>query len=95
MGPKSYVGQNFTWFITSKGVLNYGRLLGLKIICRFQDILKRVETCLKIRHAADLAATWSSNMNMQLNAKKTELVVDFNNPKHDLPPITINGETIE
>ncbi len=49
-----------------------------------------------LQNAADLAATWSSNMNMQLNVKKTkELVVDLNIPKLDLPPITINGETIE
>ena len=35
-------------------------------------------------------------MDMQLNAKKTkELVVDLNIPKHDLPSITINGETVE
>ncbi len=49
-----------------------------------------------LQNAADLAATWSSNMNIQLNAKKTkEHLVDFNIPKHDLPPITINCETIE
>ncbi len=49
-----------------------------------------------LQTAADSAAAWSENMNMQLNAKKTkELVIDFGNPGHSLPPITINGEEIE
>ncbi len=49
-----------------------------------------------LQTAADSAAEWSKNMNMQLNAKKTkELVIDFSKPNHSLPPITIEGEEIE
>ena len=49
-----------------------------------------------LQKTTDTAASWSSSMNMQHNAKKTkELVLDFNIPNYDFPQISINSEIIE
>ncbi len=49
-----------------------------------------------MQQAADSAAAWSANTNMQLNGKKTkELVVDFSQADSGLPSVVIQGEVID
>ena len=77
----------------------------LRTICdcsKYVDDSSIWEACLKdcsdskLQTAANQAAQWSESNNMQLNCDKTkELVVNFTRSKKIVPPIDINGSSIE